>query len=381
MTPARTIVVAHASIGSGHRIAAEAIVRELTSRNMPDTTVEILDVLEFASSAISGDMLTKSFTGPTARLYDAAWSNPSVGRVARLLSGPILSLRYATYSQRLRELAPDAIVCTHALPATLALRAYGRDGRMPPLVNVATDYGVHGYWPVEQASLTCVADTASFEQLVERGMPSARLAVTGIPLRRQFALEYDRDAALKHFGLGRSGRIILALAGASMNGPYTRLKEALAVSLPALASIPGASLVLVCGRDTRFVEEMKVRAAGFGASNVHVMGFVDQIAPLMACADLGIAKPGGSACAEAMASGLPLVLVGPAAGQERANAQALSDAGAAVFSPDPQYLAEKVRKALADPASLDRMRQAASEVGHPFAAADIVDRVLELTDR
>jgi len=163
-----------------------------------------------------------------------------------------------------------------------------------------------------------------------------------------------------------------------MPGPYERFKEALAVSLPALASLPGTSVVVVCGHDELFAEEMRTRSAGFGTTNVRILGYVEHMAPLMACSDLALAKPGGSVCAECLASGVPLVLIGPAAGQENANARALTDSGAALFAADPRTIAEYARKAVAKPVRLHKMRESALSMARPFAAADIADRLLAL---
>jgi processive 1,2-diacylglycerol beta-glucosyltransferase len=102
------------------------------------------------------------------------------------------------------------------------------------------------------------------------------------------------------------------------------------------------------------------------------------MAPLMSCADLVIAKPGGAVCAESLAVGVPLVLVGPAAGQEKSNARALTQLGAATFSADPRLLAEHVRKVASKPARLAKMRAAAQAAGRPFAASDVVEQVLGL---
>ncbi|HET6351312.1 MAG TPA: glycosyltransferase, partial [Coriobacteriia bacterium] len=185
-------------------------------------------------------------------------------------------------------------------------------------------------------------------------------------------------ASLDHFGLQPDKRTVLALAGASLPGPYKRFKESLAVALPAIASLPNAAVALVTGNDEAFAEEMKSRAAGFGTTNVHVFGYVEYMAPLMACADLGLAKPGGAICTESVAMHLPLVLVGPAAGQEAANARALHEAGVASYIADPRLIAEATRKVISKPPRLKAMRAAAEAIARPHATQDVAERVLGL---
>ncbi|HET6352029.1 MAG TPA: UDP-N-acetylglucosamine--LPS N-acetylglucosamine transferase, partial [Coriobacteriia bacterium] len=232
-----TIAVAYAGIGSGHRTCAEGIAAELAGRD-DAPRVELLDILDYAKPQLSGNRLTSTFTGPTAGIYDAMWGSPAWGSLSRAVSGPLYDLMFAGFMRALDELQPKVVVCTHAAAAVMASRAKVRGRATWDVVNVTTDFGVHGYWPRDGVSLFCVADEISAEVLLQRGFEESTIAVTGIPVRRQFAVEYDKAASLDHFGLQPDKRTVLALAGASLPGPYKRFKESLAVALPAIASLP-----------------------------------------------------------------------------------------------------------------------------------------------
>ncbi len=377
MTSPATIVVAYASVGSGHRVVAEAVAAEL-SKHADAPRVELRDVLDYARPRISGNRLTTTFTGPTAGIYNAAWGSPAVGSIARAFSGPLYAAMFSGFLDALAEIDPDVVVCSHATPAVIAARAVQRGKACFKVVEVACDFGVHGYWPRNGVDLFCVADEPSAEALRGRGFEEPSIAVTGTPVRSQFTLDYECDAARAHFDLPPGKRLVLALAGSKMPGPYERFKQALAVALPAIASLPDTEVAVVAGKDAAFADAIRSRAAGFGTTNVHVFGFVKHMAPLMACADLALAKPGGSTCSECLAAGLPVVLVGPAVGQEAANAYALSEAGAAVYTRDPRLIAESTRKVISKPARLKAMRTAAEGMARPFAASDVAERVLGL---
>ena len=173
-------------------------------------------------------------------------------------------------------------------------------------------------------------------------------------------------------------RVVLALARATQPGPYARFKASLAVSLPAIASVPGTTVAVVTGRDDAFADELRSRVAGFGTTNVRVLGYVEQMAEVMSAADVVVCKPGGLVTAECTAVGLPMVLVGPAVGQERANAKALLAAGAAVYDDDPRRLAEVVRRAMGRTDKLNQMRAASGALSRPRAAHDVAERVARL---
>lgn len=378
MVPAAPIVVAHASVGSGHRIAAEAIARELRAHAPDPDAVEIIDALSMSPARAAGDELTATFTGPTAPLYDALWHSSSLGRYARMAGTPALAWVFRHFVNHLRETRPAAVVCTHALPALLAAWSVRRGWINTKVISVATDFGVHGLWPREDVALFCAADDRSAEELARRGYETSVIAVTGIPVRPQFAVEYDADAVRRHFSLPAEKRVMLAVAGSSQPGPYARFKEALATALPALASLTGTDIVVVTGNDTQYAAELKSRVDGFGITTAHIMGYVEHMAPLMSACDLALAKPGGLVCAECTALAVPLVLVGPAVGQERANANALRNAGAALFAEDPRMLSESVRKAITNPRRLAAMKSASQALGHPGAAGDVAERAWEL---
>jgi processive 1,2-diacylglycerol beta-glucosyltransferase len=378
MSSPPTIAIVHASVGSGHRIAAESVATAL-HQLIPEARIELLDILSFGSVRISGDTASTAFTGATAPLYNAVWGNAAIGRATMALSGPVLSLIYRRFTSWLREQHPSAIVTTHGLAANLATRATrGSDLARTAVAAVATDFGLHGFWPRKGLDLFCVADEAEREELLRRGMSDTGIHITGIPVRPQFAESLDAAAARERMDFAPDRRVVLALAGATQPGPYARFKASLAVSLPAIASVPGTTVAVVTGRDDAFADELRARVAGFGTTNVRVLGYVEHMAEVMSAADVVVCKPGGLVTAECTAVGLPMVLVGPAVGQERANAKALLAAGAAVYDDDPRRLAEVVRRAMGRTDKLEQMRVASSALSRPRAAHDVAERVARL---
>ncbi len=360
-------MVAHATTGSGHRMVAEAIARELTALAGDSVSVTTTDAQSFGPAR---------FAGLSDELL---WSPESFGVAARALTSWAMHGTYRGFAEKLAALKPAAVVCTHPLPALIAAAAVSRGRLKTQVVAVASNFGTPGPWPRSGISMYCVADDRSADELISgRGVREAAVAVTGIPVRPQFTLEYELSAAREHFGLPQVKRLILALAGSTLPGPYTQFKDALAISLPALASIPDTAVAVVTGRDDAFADDLKSRAAAFGVGNVHTLGFVEHMAPLMAIADVALAIPSGMVCAECVSMNLPIVLMGPAGGHERINAESLTDAGVALFANDPRTIAEYTRKAITSTSRLKRMSEAALGMAKPFAASDVAERVLTL---
>jgi UDP-N-acetylglucosamine--N-acetylmuramyl-(pentapeptide) pyrophosphoryl-undecaprenol N-acetylglucosamine transferase len=122
------------------------------------------------------------------------------------------------------------------------------------------------------------------------------------------------------------------------------------------------------------------QAAALARPGYRPCPFSNQVAELMAEADLVVCRAGVGTCAEVTASGLPAVLVPGTFGgghQER-NVQELVGAGAAVRIGDGELSAATLLATL-DGLGADRLRAmaaASASLGRPHAARDIV-RVLE----
>src|SRR5690606_15604226 len=91
------------------------------------------------------------------------------------------------------------------------------------------------------------------------------------------------------------------------------------------------SVVIVCGRSKELFKVAAEAAADApGPTHFRVLGRVDDVPEQMAAADVVVSKPGGMTSSEALAAGLPLLLVSPYPLQEEANANVLLENGAAL---------------------------------------------------
>jgi len=112
-----------------------------------------------------------------------------------------------------------------------------------------------------------------------------------------------------------------------------------------------------------------------------VLGFTKEMPELMAASTMILSKPGGMTTAEALARGLPMMILDPIGGQEERNADVLLEAGAAVKCTEVTLVAHKLRRLLDDPVRLERMREAARTLGRPNAATEIARITLEEPDK
>ena len=101
----------------------------------------------------------------------------------------------------------------------------------------------------------------------------------------------------------------------------------------------------------------------------------------MRAADIVVTKPGGLTVSEALACGLPMVIMNPIPGQETRNSDYLLEHGAAIKVNNVRLLGHRVGQLLSDPPRLQALRAAAQAIARPYAAREIVADALTLLHR
>ena len=100
----------------------------------------------------------------------------------------------------------------------------------------------------------------------------------------------------------------------------------------------------------------------------------------MDAANLLISKPGGLTTSEALAKGLPMVMIEPIPGQEERNAQYLLRHGAAARADSLDELVRVVEHLLTDRSRLDRLRENGVILARPWAARDAAEAIASLIE-
>ena len=385
------VLVVHASVGSGHRSAANAIAQAMEllrddaaeaeehGVELPrDLDIEVLDILDFGRIVFDGDATASMFTGATRPFYDLTWRYSFTGRF--LWAGGTIwaHVMYPKFVQYVREKKPLAIVCTHITAANVAVSARMLTKQNFPIVCVPTDYEVEGLSPHLHSDLFCVANEYMAETLRPRRVPEDRILITGIPTRPAFRKAYDRAETRARFGLPSDKRVALALAGAKLPRPYVHFRTSLDALLPYLHTFEDIHLVVVAGADEEYARHVRRVVEDHGLENVTVLDYVEEMAALMAASDLVICKSGGLTVTECLCAGVPMILMGKAYGQEKANVRMLTAAGAALHVTTSRELVDTLRHVNAHPESTHAMLINASFLRKPDAALDIAAATFKL---
>jgi UDP-N-acetylglucosamine--N-acetylmuramyl-(pentapeptide) pyrophosphoryl-undecaprenol N-acetylglucosamine transferase len=356
--PNLRVLIAGGGTG-GHIIPALAVARELVARHV----AEIL----FVGTQRGMEIRLVPESGFNLRLIDV---------------GPLKNVSLVTRLRTMLSLPSSITACKKLIHEF-----------QPNVV-----FGVGGYasGPAMAAALQLKIPTMAFEpnaipglanRLVGKRVQAAAVnfqsaakwfhhcEVTGIPVRPEF---FNLDPP-------KSNTPHLLVFGGSQGARIFNIH--LPEIIPALlAAVPGLTVLHQSG--VRHIESTQAAYAATGAdpSRWQVLPFLDDMPARFAAAHLVMARSGASTVAELAAAGKPSLLVPFAAAaddHQKRNAEAMVDAGAAVFLVErdldvPGKLLNALTTLLTSPAQLAAMAEAARIQAHPAAAEHIADRLASL---
>ncbi|PKO22904.1 MAG: hypothetical protein CVU38_06995 [Chloroflexi bacterium HGW-Chloroflexi-1] len=364
----KRILILTADAGFGHRAAANAIAAALEERYGERCQAIIVNPLEdrrapavLRRAQSDYDRLIQEMPDLYRFGYRASNGMLPVGIVEQAL----IVMLHNTLRDTLRTHQPDAIVTTYPLYQAPLTALFALNRRYVPLLTVVTDLvSVHALWFNDEVDLCLVPTETVRAKALDHALPSARIEVTGLPVNPALAQPVDR-AALRA-GLGwRADRYVALFVGSK------RVRKLEPVAHAFNHSGLPLELALVTGGN-----EALLKAWGEADWHLpaHVYGFVDDMAPMIRAADFIVCKAGGLIVSEALATGLPLMLVEVIPGQETGNAEFVVQGGAGELAPEPLNALACACHWLTNDGALLACRAAkARELGRPHAAYRVAE--------
>ncbi len=368
----RRVLLLSVSAGAGHVRAAQAIAAHAAA-DFPQLDVHHVDVMTLVPRwfrKVYSDLYMKLASGlPEAWgwLYRKTDHEPS-GSLPERARRAVQRFSARQLFNEIERFQPDAIVCTHFLPAEILGTAHLRGEIDVPVWVQVTDFDLHQMWLHEGVAGYFVANEELGWRLAALGVPGSRAVVSGIPVMPGFANRPDRSSAAARYALDPSQMTVLMMGGGGGMGIDTTLVRQL------LEQPPSVQLIVMCGRNRELLDALLKLSSHYG-NRLLALGFTDDVPALMACADLAITKPGGLSTSECLVSGLPMLLVNPIPGQEERNAAWLMQEGVALRADDPVTLQFRLTRLLQDRSALMRMRAKALSLAAPRAAQELLQRV------
>ncbi len=302
-----------AGIGAGHDRAAQELARRLRAVGCACLVVDVL-----ALSGADGRRLRSSYAWLLRNLpvgYDLAmrfwarWPTPLERFVAARAHRVEDDLERLAATYR-----PDLVVSLYNL-ASQCLGRLRLAGRLHvPVVTYVTDPGAHPYWVHPGVDRHLAVLPATAEGLRDLGARGVQVA--GPLVQPQFPSPVDRPTARRRWALP-VGPVVVLSAGSWGSG---RVLHTLDRLLASAVLVP----VVLCAHDRELARQVAARRAV-------ALGWVDDMAGLLAAADVVVDNAGGLTCLEAVVAGRAVVLSDVLPGHGRFNAQTLDRCGAAIW--------------------------------------------------
>jgi UDP-N-acetylglucosamine--N-acetylmuramyl-(pentapeptide) pyrophosphoryl-undecaprenol N-acetylglucosamine transferase len=356
----RPIVVGTGGTG-GHMFPALALTRELQARGQ-----EVM---------LLCDARGARYVGPDLAHHVIQAGSPS-GRPLRRLAGLArLGLGLAQALALLRRRRPAAVAAFGgyaSVPIGLAARLLG----IPLLVHEQNAVLGRANRLIARRAMVLALSFAETEGAAAAS--GARRVVTGNPVRAEVVAWREQAYAPPEPG----GPLDLLVVGGSQGARI--LSEVLPTTLASLPEPARARIRLTQQCRPEDLERVAGAYAALGFT-AELKSFFDDLPERLANAHLVISRSGASSVAELLVLGRPALLVPyrlAADDHQRANAAALTAAGAAWLIEEAEFTAErlaaKLKLCLDQPEQLADMARRAHALGRPDAAQALADAALSL---
>ncbi len=216
---------------------------------------------------------------------------------------------------------------------------------------------------------------------MDKFFPAERIAMTGNPLRGNFAESASKAEALKYFGL-KEGLPTLLVVGGSL-GTRT-LNEMMKRSVDRITAEGKIQVIWQTGKI--YERQIDLFMSGRSSSGVWRGAFIDRMDMAYAAADAVASRSGACTVSELCLVGKPVIFVpspNVAEDHQTMNARALESKQAAVLIPDDRAIAEVMPAAealLADPGRMERLSKNISALAISDSADRVASEILALVE-
>ena|GEM_PF-644019 len=353
------VFVLTAEYGSGHTIAARGIEDALRQKGLEFHSLDVVKaggILEKLSSWVFEVMMRRGHLAWKLFYYNPIPSSKPVRKIYEFVFKD-------KFMEPLRNFKPDVIISTHFLTSLIGL-IYKTRFRTK-VYTVVTDFVAHPLWVWEGTDGYFVALEDTALNLVNYGVEREKIHITGIPLRKAFWENVDKDALRDKLEYPKDRTVILFSAGSYDSVPIEPI-------IRGLKDVDRIFIVVLAGKKKKAYEKYKALLKEFNIDGV-VYPFVDFVPDIMRASDIFITKAGGVSVAESLAVNLPCIFIRSMPGQEEGNAAVVEKYGAGINAHTPERALKLLLEILRDRSKLQLMAENARKIGKPTSSLDIVE--------
>ncbi|KAL2479573.1 Monogalactosyldiacylglycerol synthase 2 [Abeliophyllum distichum] len=378
----KNVLILMSDTGGGHRASAEAIRDAFQLEYGDEYRIFVKDVWKEYTGWPLNDMENQyKFMVKHVQLWKVAFHGTSPKWIHSAYLAAIAAFYAKEVEAGLMEYKPDIIISVHPLMQHIPLWVLRWQGLQKKVifVTVITDINTcHRTWFHPSVNrLYCPSEAVAKRASID-GLEESQIRVCGLPIRPSFVQAVlSKDDLRVELEMNLNLPAVLLMGGGEGMGPVRKTAEALGESLyDKELEKPIGQLIIICGRNEALTSILKSLEWKIP---IKVRGFEKQMEKWMGACDCIITKAGPGTIAEALISGLPIILNDYIPGQEKGNVPYVVDNGAGVFTRSPNETARLVAEWFSTKTDeLKRMSENALKLAQPNAVFDIVKDIHEL---
>lgn len=299
----KKVLLLYADVGSGHRMAVQALQKAFSKREDANQyevlTIDLfaeLDVAPFNTSNISHELFTSNYTLEALASFIWRLTNTFFGN-GMFRAYVEARLREETRKFLIEE-KPDLVICAHPIVAT-AVASVKKELNFKLVMAVTDLVTMMRGWHDENADLIFAPSLDAKETMQKRlGALCPAIESEYFPLRQNYLEVSDANEIRAKLGFAEDRPII----GITGGGVGTKV---LAGVIADLASLNKYNLLVFTGNLNLLKQSLERKYSS--RQDVKVLGFIDNIYDYFNACDLVIAKPSATTVMELTAMQKPAV--------------------------------------------------------------------------
>ena len=368
----KKILILTADVGFGHRSASLAIQSAIEDSHPGQYQISLVNPLDNKKAPLflkESQSEYDKWVLNVPELYKFGYELSDSPIPVTILETILVVSLFEVMNEMIEEHKPDIIINTYPLYQAPFVAVKSLHKLNIPMVTIVTDLAtVHQIWFNDKVDWLVVPTETVRDDAIKVGVDPDKICLIGIPVNpRIFQLKESKQELRKSLGWKEELTTILAVG--------SKRVEHFGENLDILNhSGFDFQLVVVTGKDQELFEELKEVE---WHHETQLYEFVDQMPEFMRASDLLITKAGGLIVTEALASGLPLILIDVIPGQETGNAKFVQDANAGFWTKNAiEFIQVLGHLFFNEKENLSQAKENAQNIGKPSSAMQIATLIL-----
>lgn len=369
------ILLFYASYGSGHLSAATAI-EQYIREHYPDAKTLKIDCVEYINKSINkiSTSAYKSIILKTPMLW---------GQVYKLLKNDTI-LDITQFSNRFmakkiftlfKDFEPDLVISCHPLGGQITSFLKSHKKTNCKLATVMTDFASHKQWLIgkDYTDYFFVSNIEMKTSLISEGIYPNKIYVSGIPISPNFYKNYNKENIYKSLNIEKNKKNIIFFGGGSLGLSSSSNIQAILISL-LQATDESHQIIIISGKNQKLYNDFqKTINNTYHKSQIKLIDFTTELPELLPITSFVITKPGGLTITECISTNVPIILINPIPGQEKENAQYISDNKMGIWIKTNKPTSEYFQEIFNDTKLIEEIKENQKKYSHINSTKNICD--------